>query len=79
MAPPNYDDRLRETGLVSKQARRLATVLTFAYKCIHRLVDVDHHELGLELTSNATRSNGVNLNVHMIKLCWKSTQLKNFA
>ena len=40
------------------------TDLTFAYKCVHKLVDVDCHELGLELSDNATRSNGVNLTVH---------------
>ena len=40
------------------------TDLTFAYKRVHKLVDVDCHELGLELSFNVTRSNGVNLTVH---------------
>ena len=42
--PSYYDNKLRETSLVSLQTRRLASDLTFASKGIHRLVDCDHHE-----------------------------------
>ena len=58
---PHCEDRLRKTGLVTPQNTRLATDLIFAFKCIHGLVDVDHHHLGLELSSNATKSHGLNL------------------
>ena len=40
--------------------KKAGTDLLFLFKCIHGLVDFDHHQLGLELLSNATRSHGLN-------------------
>ena len=61
MSQFNYNEHLVALSATTLETRRNVADLTFAFKCLHGLVDVKPEEIGLELQHGITRGAGVHL------------------
>ena len=64
---PVYEQRLNLLNMPSLFSRRDNADLTFAFKLIHNIIDLDKSAVGIELSQGITRSSGIDLRVRRAK------------